>query len=187
MSEMTYDVAAVKREWVGKVVRQTRGRYPVEHDPIRRHCHMVGDSNPLFLDPTFAETGPYGAVIVPPTTLVAYFSGNGPWPPRPKVKGHRSGPGFASGVPTPGDRGINLKTAWEFFQPVRVGDWLSAEQVIADVFLRPIRLDPEAVCIVTDTEITNQRGEIVAINTNTVLVHRSPKQVAEADDTQQVT
>jgi acyl dehydratase len=90
-------------------------------------------------------------------------------------------------VPTPGDRGINLKTAWEFVQPVRVGDWLSAEQVIADVFLRPIRLDPEAVCIITDTEITNQRGEIVAINTNTVLVHRSPKQVAEADDTQQVT
>jgi acyl dehydratase len=147
---------------------------------------MVGDTNPLFLEPGFAETGPYGAVIAPPTTLVAYFAGNGPWPPRPKRTDQRQGPGFASGVPTPGDRGINLKTAWEFLLPVRVGDWLGAIQVIADVFVKPIRLDPEAVCIVTKTEITNQRGEIVAINTNTVLVHRSPKQIAEEHDPRQV-
>jgi acyl dehydratase len=183
---MNYDLDSVKREWVGKVVRRTRGRYPVEHDPIRRHCHMVGDTNPLFLDPGFAEAGPYGAVIVPPSTLIAYFAGNGPWPPGPKEKGKMKGPRFASGVPTPGDRGINLKTAWEFLLPARVGDWLSAEQAIADVFVKPIRLDPEAICIVTRTEISNHRGERIAINTNTVLVHRSPKQVAEEDDRSQV-
>src|SRR5215207_8757110 len=101
--------------------------------------------NPLFHDPEYAKTaGPYGEVICPPN-MVQYFAGNGPWPPAPVPSTPVTGPYFAMGVPVPGDRGINMNIGWEFLEPVRVGDKLTSERVISDVFVKPIRLDPLAV------------------------------------------
>ena len=76
-----YDPDAVRAEWIDKLISEAHGRYPVEYDPIRRHCHMVGDLNPAFLDPSVANEGPYSAVIVPPSMLPTYFAASGPWPP----------------------------------------------------------------------------------------------------------
>lgn len=87
-------------------------------------------------------------------------------------------PWFTSGVPTPGDRGINMETSWEFLRPAVVGDELRADKFIRDIFMKPIALDPLAVWIVTENQIPNQRDELVAIGRNTTLVHRSPKQIA---------
>jgi acyl dehydratase len=175
-----YDLDQVRREWIGKVVATSSGRYPVEYDPIRRYCHMVGDSNPLFLDPELARKGPHGEVIVP-LPLVAYFAGNGPWPRRstsPTTTG-----GFTYGVPTPGDRGINMSTALEYVEPVRVGDHLRAQVLVADIFVKPIRIDAMAVWIVTETRISNQRDVLVVLANNTVLVHRSfPRNPVSAND-----
>ncbi|MBI1727100.1 MAG: hypothetical protein HYR50_07515 [Candidatus Rokubacteria bacterium] len=47
---MAYDVKAVKRQWEGYETPQRWGRYPVEHEPIRRHCQMLDDMNPRFLE-----------------------------------------------------------------------------------------------------------------------------------------
>ncbi|OBG13783.1 hypothetical protein A5769_20645 [Mycobacterium intracellulare] len=86
-------------------------------------------------------------------------------------------------MPTPGDRGINLEVAWEYWKPVRIGDRLSSETQIADVFFKPIKIDPQAVCIVTERRFSNQREESVAACRNSVLVHRSKRQIdAEGSD-----
>ena len=182
---MRYDIDAVRAEWVGRSLGESHGRYPVEHEPIRRHCHMVGDTNPLFLDRYEAAKGPYGAVLAPPTMLIMHFSSNGPWPPRERPRSAQDAPSaapkrpwFTSGVPTPGDRGINMDTSWEFLRPVLVGDELRAKKSIRDVFVKAIRLDPMAVWIVTENRLFNQRDELVAVGSNTTLVHRSPKQIA---------
>lgn len=181
-----YDLDAVRAEWVGRVVSESTGKYPVEYDPIRRHCHMTGDANPLFLDPEFAKAaGPHGDVVVPPSLLPIYFASGGPWPrrPRPKEGGESKPkrPGFTLGVPTPGDRGINMGTEWEFPRPIRVGDRLRSEQMVTDVFMKGIKMDDKAVWIVSETTFYNQGGQSVAVWRNTTLVHRSPKQI-EADE-----
>jgi acyl dehydratase len=176
-----FDLEKVREEHVGRTIGSSRGRYPVEHDPIRRHCHMVGDTNPLFLDEEFARQGPYGAVICPPT-LISYFAGNGAWPPS-ESRGTGGRPGFTMGVPTPGDRGINMGIVWEYGDVVRVGDRLSSQTSIVDIFVKPIRLDPEAVWIVTETRIAKEDDTMVALGRNTVLIHRSPEQVAAAEAT----
>jgi acyl dehydratase len=167
-----YDLDAVRSNWIGRTVASSLGRYPVEHDPIRRYCHMVGDTNPLYLDPEIARTGPYGRVIVP-LPLVPYFAGNGPWPRRPAQGAPRATARFTYGVPTPGDRGINMNTAWSYLQPVGVGDRLSAEVLIDDIYLKAVRLDPAAVWIVTLSSIRNQASQVVMETRNTVLVHRA--------------
>jgi acyl dehydratase len=147
-----YDIDAVRKEWIGKKSEVTRGRYPVEYDPIRRHCHMVEDRNPLFLDPEYARETRFGEVIAPPVML-DYFAGNGAWPPV------QQGARLMQGVPTRGDRA-------------------SSQVVIVDVMEKPIRLDPRAVWITIETQLTNQSDDLVATIRNTVLFHREPEEVA---------
>jgi acyl dehydratase len=173
----SYDVDAVRSEWIGRTVASSRGRYPVEHDPIRRYCHMVGDTNPLYLDPEIANTGPYGRVIAP-LPLVPYFAGNGPWPRRSAQGAPPATTRFTYGIPTPGDRGLNMNTAWNYLQPVGVGDQLTAEVQIDDIYMKPVRLDPAAVWIVTLSSIRNQANQIVMETRNTVLVHRARTETA---------
>jgi acyl dehydratase len=166
-----YDLEQVRSEWVGKQTEPSPGRYPVEHDPIRRHCHMVDDTNPLFLDPDYAKGTRHGGVIAPPV-MADYFAGLGAWPPS---SGGRS---LVREVPTPGDRLVNLVNEFEYLQPIHVGDRLSSFMKVADVFIKPTRLDPLSTWIVTETHIQNQRGETVAIGRNTLLTHRTPEEVA---------
>jgi len=183
--EGDYDIEAVRAEWIGKKTPRSHGRYPVEYDPIRRHCHMVEDENPLFLDPSFAKDTPHGGVIAPPV-LAGYFAGDGAWPPTGgPTQGKRSSSeeiepegSIIGDVPTRGERLINMNVAWEYFAPVRIGDELSSETVLADIFEKSIRLDPKAVWIVTARRIFNQNDELVATNTNTLLTHRRPDVVA---------
>jgi acyl dehydratase len=170
-----YDIERVRREWIGWKSPVTGGRYPVEYDPIRRFCHMVDDTNPLFLDPDYAAATHYGGVIVPPV-MVDYFAGPGPWPPV------RRRPGVLDLVPTRGDRLINLNQTMEFLRPVKVGDRLSSQMEIVDVIEKPIRLDPKAIWITFETRITNQHGEVVATVRNTLLTHRTPEEVAADRD-----
>jgi acyl dehydratase len=166
-----YNIEAVREKYIGTEMAEARGRYPVEHDAIRRHCHMVDDNNPLFLDPEYAKSTEHGAVLCPPSGWLAlYFASLGPWPavfePLLPV------------VPTPGRRLINMRQETEWFARIKVGDHLSVRRRVADVYQKAISLDPEAVWIVAEAIITNQRGEKVCVIRNTLLTHRSPKEVA---------
>jgi hypothetical protein len=51
---------------------------------------------------------------------------------------------------------------------------------VADVYQKGIQIDPEAVWIVAEAIITNQRDERVCIIRNVLLTHRTPAEVAAA-------
>jgi hypothetical protein len=57
---------------------------------------------------------------------------------------------------------------------------LRAEVVVSDISIKPIRIDPMAVRIVTETRVSNQHGALVTRGSNAVLVHRSADQAAAA-------
>lgn len=168
-----YDVDAVRAKYVGFETAPARGRYPVEYDPIRRHSHMVDDNNPLFLDPIYAAATSHGAVLCPPSGWLAlYFASLGPWPAAFEP--------LIPIVPTPGKRIINMSQEVEWFARIKVGDRLSVRRRIADVFAKAISLDPDAVWIVAEITISNQRDETVCVVRNTLVTHRSPEEVAAA-------
>ena len=159
---MAYDIRAVKQRWEGHETPLVWGRYPVEHEPIRRHCHMLDDTNLRFLEEGHC-----------PPVMVDFFASLGPWPPAdydilPLV----------ARIPTPGDRLINLNQEFEWFLPVRVGDRLGSRHKVVSVHQRGTKLDPLSVWIKTETTIVNQREDVVAVRTNQILVHRTPEEIA---------
>ena len=165
-----YDLDEVRRKWIGQRLEPKPGRYPVEYDPIRRHCRMVEDENPLFLDVEHAATTRWKGVIAPPV-MVELFAGAGSWPP------DEDAVNLARRVPTRGERLINLNLVWEYHAPIRVGDHLSMSTEVIDVYEKPISLDPLAIWIVTERRVTNQDGELIAVGRATLLTHRTPEQI----------
>src|SRR6266511_2074786 len=144
-----YDIEEVRRKYIGFETATARGRYPVEYDAIRRHCHMVDDNNPLFLDPEYAKTTSHGEVLCPPSGWLAlYFASLGPWPAVFE-------PLFPI-VPTPGKRIVNMSQEVEWSARIKVGDHLSVRRRIADVYQKSVSLYPEAVWIVAEAIITTQ-------------------------------
>ncbi len=134
---------------------------------------MVDDNNPLFLDPEYAvKTTSLGAVQCPPSGWLAlYFASLGPWPAVFE-------PLFPI-VPTPGKRIVNMSQEVEWSERIKVGDRLSVKRLIADVYQKAVSLDPEAVWIVAEAAISNQRGETVCVIRNTMLTHRTPEEMEE--------
>ncbi len=45
--------------------------YEATRDNIRHYAHGIGDDNPLWCDPTYAATGPYGTIVAPPSFVFA--------------------------------------------------------------------------------------------------------------------
>lgn len=169
---MAYDIEEVRRKYIGFETAKARGRYPVERDPIRRHCHMVDDNNPLFIDAAYAKTAGYPDAVCPPSGWLAlYFASLGPWPAVFE-------PLFPI-VPTPGKRIVNMSQDVEWFARITAGDQLYVVRRVADVYEKAVSLDPRAVWIVAEVEITNQREEKVCVIRNTLLTHRTPEEVAQ--------
>lgn len=78
---------ALKREFVGitdEALADLRTRIGVpitdtvepwcheaSRDNIRHYAHGIGDDNPLWCDPDYARTGPWGEIVAPPSFLLA--------------------------------------------------------------------------------------------------------------------
>lgn len=175
VSRTPEEILVEARRMIGAETPVTMGRYPVEYDPIRRTCHMVGDNNALFLDPEYASKTRHGAVLCPPA-MVSYFAGPGAWPP--------SNENSPPPVPAAGERLINLTVEAEWFKPVKVGDQLFMKWRVADVYMKPVKLDAKAFWIVRERIISNQNGEVVCIERNTFVQHRTAEQIKSAGEVQ---
>ena len=184
MSDYCERILAEARRQIGAETSLRWALYPVEHEPIRRWCHMVECNNPLYLDPAYAAGTRFGRVVCPPLMIPIFAtlglpsrpSASGPeidWPPAPAGQ-----PSDELDPPTAGPHAINLGGTLEFRERVFVGDRLGSKKRLVDVYIKRIKIDPEAFWIVTDTIYVNQDERIVAVNRNTLIRHRSRELIA---------
>ena len=182
MSEYCEKILAVAKTWVGRETKLVWGWYPVEREPIRRWCHMVNCNNPLYLDEQYASKTRWGGIICPPLMILVFghrrygLSSSGPeidWPP-PKEGEEESGQLVP---PTAGKSAANLGGPIEFLKVVRPGDRIGYKEKLVDVYIKPVRFDPEAFWIATETIYVNQYLDIVAKVSNTMMKHRSPEEI----------
>ncbi len=187
MSEYCERMLAEAQAYIGRESTLRWSKYPVEHEPIRRWCHMVELNHPRYLDPEYAAATSWGKVECPPPMIPIFasagqaggLSSSGPaidWPPATEAQ-RQAAEASNLQVPTPGSRGINMGTELEFFKRVFVGDRIGSKNKLVQVYIKPIRIDPEAFWIATDTVYLNQDLEVVAINHGLRIRHRDPKEI----------
>ncbi len=130
---------------------------PLDRSTLRRFIQATQDQNPIYSDEEAARESRYGGLTAPPFYLVRPPFGFKEADPE-----HRQA-GSAPQVVIPGmTRGMNGGNEVEYFRPVYLGDTLTSQTRIADIYERQGRSGP-MVFVVTETAYTNQRGELVAI------------------------
>jgi hypothetical protein len=122
-ARITDQMVARARAEIG-VQRHPRNGWNTEasKDGINHWAWGVGDDNPLWLSDEYAAKGPYGVVVAPPSYL--YSVDHGPMGPGSKP---------AKGKSMPGIHGLHLYDDWEFFEPLKLGQKLSAVEQVARV------------------------------------------------------
>jgi acyl dehydratase len=162
-----------RRRTIGQESAPRAALYPIEHEAVARFVTSSEDFNPLFVDPDYGARSKYGTNLAPGLGLQSGLLRYGM--PAPAITTGFPGLTFA-GRPA---KAINLGTEWEFFEPVKVGDRISVTSRTADVYIKPIRIDPLAVWTRSETIYRNQNGTVVAVQSNLLIAHRTPEQVAE--------
>ncbi len=121
----------------------------VEKGAILQFAQAIGDNNPIYNDEAAARKTPYGTLIAPPTFLRSMRA------VRPTIP-----------FDIPFDRVLDAGSDWEYFQPVRSGDRITANAQVTDINERNGRL---GLMILITTKITyrNQFNEIAVTQTNT--------------------
>jgi len=120
--------------------------YEIEKGMIRRFARAVDDPNPLWQDEEYARASHYGGIIAPPTFILAI--------------GFEQ---FVEDVMALASFGTALMggTELECYQPVRVGDVITAMFKISNVRERQGKMGKMAF-MTFDSTYKNQRQELVA-------------------------
>ena len=135
----------VDRSWIGKAGEPVVMH--VERGKIREFAKAIKDDDPLYLDEAHAAREAGG--IMPPVTFLETLRlwDDGRGRPRPPIDLKRA---------------LHGEQDYELLRPIHAGDVLTARSRVADVYEKPGRRGGTMTFVVTETEFTNQRGELVA-------------------------
>ncbi|MCI0769430.1 MAG: MaoC family dehydratase N-terminal domain-containing protein [Chloroflexi bacterium] len=115
-------------------------------DSIRHYAEGVGDDNPLFLDAAYAGASRFGGIIAP-ATFPTVFSN----------KGGQADDGFHGG-PIKGLFGLWAGDRWQFIEPVRLGDRVTATFSLVSLRERPSRFGKTAFETVEEIRYHDAQG-----------------------------
>jgi acyl dehydratase len=123
----------------------------VEKGAIVNFAQAIGDANPIYNDEILARKSQSGTLIVPPTFLRSIRA------VQPEIP-----------FTMPFERLLDAGSDWDYFEPVRVGDQITAVGRIIDISERSGRI---GLMIFIKTLITysNQFNEVAANQTNTLI------------------
>ena len=121
----------------------------VEKGAIIKFAEAIGDASPFFNDEEEARKGQFRGLVAPPTFLRSIRSS------RPELP-----------VEMPFTRNLDGGSDWEYMEPVRPGDRITAVSHIADITERAGRLGP-MIIRTTVTTYRNQFDQVVATQTTT--------------------
>jgi acyl dehydratase len=119
--------------------------YEATRDAIRHYAHGIGDDNPLWNDPSYAEKTQYGAIVALPSFL---FSTS------------RIVSGYCGGL-----SGVHAMWAgadWTWYKPVLRNDVITTTAHLKDLIEHQTKFAGRAFQQIYHTEFFNQHGDKVA-------------------------
>ena len=123
----------------------------IERGAILRFARAIGDSNPVYSNEDGALQTPVEGLLAPPTFLRSLTPAIPPLP---------------DGEMLP--RVLDGGSAWRYFEPVRSGDRLTVVTCLESLTEQTGRLGPMLLAVYS-IEYTNERGQRVAIQRNTII------------------
>jgi len=125
---------------------------------VRRFLEAVGDTNPLYRDDKYARRFGYRSRPVPPMLVIQLYRRG------EQFDGEEGGGSSAwPGLELP-DGYTNTRNAGheiEWVSPAYLGDRLTLQQKLVDMYVRQGRAGVPVIYLVREVEIRNQRGEVV--------------------------
>jgi acyl dehydratase len=119
--------------------------YEATRDGIRHYAHGIGDDNPLWCDPAYAEKTRYGALVALPSFL---FSTS------------RIVSGYCGGLP--GVHAMWAGADWTWHKPVLRNDTIRTEAHLKDLIEHQTRFAGRAYQQIYHVDFYNQSGDHVA-------------------------
>ena len=168
------------RGLVGKPAGPPFSAWDAVNQPMIRHwCDAVGDTNPIYTDPSAAASSAHGQIVAPPTMLQAWTM-KGLVPPtsegggaQEELMGLLDSAGFTSVVATNCEQ--------EYARYLHLGDELTAEQVIEDVSPEKHTALGDGHFVTTRTEFRDQNGDVVGTMRFRILKFRPPQQLKSTE------
>ena len=131
--------------------------FPVERSKLRELAIAGLDPDPLYVDPQAAEAAGLDGLAVPLNWPVLVMH----W--------RRDMAGAMAELGLDLRRVLHGEVRWEYRAPVRVGDEITARRRVADVTTREGSRGGTMTFVSVEMELTNQRGEVVAVQTDTII------------------
>ncbi|OZI16907.1 acyl dehydratase [Bordetella genomosp. 7] len=119
--------------------------YEATRDNIRHYAHGIGDDNPLWCDPQYAQNTRYGGIIALPSFLFATS---------------RIVSGYVGGLP--GVHAMWSGADWTWHKPVRRNDEIRTEAYLKDLIEHETRFAGRALQQIYHVDFFNQEGDKVA-------------------------
>lgn len=136
------------------------GIEPIDKSSIRRYAQSISDLNPLYLDEGYAEKTEYGGIIAPPTFIFDIV---------PTSADVGEDGRDLTRITLPGLKLMRGGNEYQFFQPARPGDVVNRKREIAKIYERESTAKGKIIFIVYDITYTNQAGELLGINRETLM------------------
>ena len=168
--KITEEAVARLRNRLGKVVpiKHPYLRY-VNADSITHVARAIGDTNPLFTDPEYAQGTRFGRLVAPPALLYALAWGS---------LDLRHGQGL------PGVHGFHSGDGWRLLRPILAGDELHATKELVRAEPMSGRYAGKKMFIqVEEIRYYNQNDEPVAIQSFPII--RAEREAAKSRGTNQ--
>jgi acyl dehydratase len=131
----------------------------IEKELVRRFLEAVQDANPLWADESALKSG---GALVPPQLFCAIMTIARCSSETGKI------PVPVASIPLPRRNVLEGEETWEFFTPLRVGDSITSRTRLTDAKVREGKLG-EMFILTYVAESVNQRGELVARSSNTIV------------------
>lgn len=119
--------------------------YEASRDSIRHYAHGIGDDNPLWCDPSYAENTQYGDIIALPSFLFTTS---------------RIVSGYVGGLP--GVHAMWSGADWTWHKTVRRNDVITTEAWLKDLVEHDTRFAGRAIQQTYRVNFYNQSGDLVA-------------------------
>ncbi len=153
---------------VGRIAEVRFSSITVNEAMVRQFVTAVEDPNPVYWDPQLA-TDLFGGPVAPPATLVTWGTSSRWLPDHQPMPG----PPLLVSVPLPGDSMINVSIEIEFFDQIRIGDRLNLVEEVESISAEKQTALGLGHFITVVARYRRENGELVAIQRNVMLRHRT--------------